>query len=292
VSVARPPRTQSAPIFLFSLLLASLLIGAAAVSVARAEDGAGLSVEVIDSSASATPTGTTTPTPTPTFSTTVGGVSTTDTGAGTNAAGGGTGAGTAQPGSSTSPSGPSDSSVAGVLYVSGLAWTYTPSLNPLDGSLNLRFTVRNVYRETLSPTATLWITQIFGGPVDVPVIVAVDKLAPGETRTVEANFHGLAQWTVLSAHATLAVPGKGQMELAPIGRDAMIWFLPWFVVLLVAVGAAWILWRRVRPGLAASAAGAGPVPGPPGATVTQGTGPVAQESGPLSEGTSPTREAP
>jgi hypothetical protein len=37
------------------------------------------------------------------------------------------------------------------------------------------------------------------------------------------------------------------VELAPISRDAMIWFLPWFIVLLIALGAAIILWRRLRP---------------------------------------------
>jgi hypothetical protein len=223
-------------------VLASLLIGAAAVSVARADDGTetgtGLSVEVISTS------------PTPSPSTTVGGISTTESGTATSGTVGSTDGGTASGGTTTSggtSTTPSDSGVAGVLYVSGLSWTYVPSLNPLDGSLNLRFTVRNVFRETLSPTATLWINQIFGGPVDAPVIVAVDKLKAGETRTVEAAFHGLAQWTVLSGHATLSVPGTGAVELAPISRDAMIWFLPWFIVLLVALGAAFILWRRLRP---------------------------------------------
>ena len=241
MSVARPPRAQSAPLLVVGVVLASLLIGTAAVSVARADDGneigTGLRVEVIGSSASATPSAT--------YSTTVGGVSTTDTG--TVGAGGGAGGGTTQPGSTTSTTGTTDSGVTGVLHVSGLSWSYTPSLNPLDGSLNLRFTVRNVFRETLSPTATLWITQIFGGPVDVPVTVAVDKLKAGETRTVEANFHGLAQWTMLSAHATLAVPGTGEVVLAPIVRDAIIWFLPWFIVLLAALVATGILWHRLRP---------------------------------------------
>jgi len=239
VSSARPPRAQFAPLLLVGVLLASLLIGAAAVSVASADDGTdlgtGLSVEVIASSASATPTST------QTSSTTVGGVTTTDPGTNGNATSGGT----TQPGPTAS--GTADSSVAGVLYVSGLSWSYTPSLNPFDGSLTLRFTVRNVFSETLSPTATLWINQIFGGPVDAPVIVAVDKLKAGETRTVEATFHGLAQWTVLSGHASLSVPGTGAVELALISRDAMIWFLPWFIVLLVALGAAFILWRRLRP---------------------------------------------
>jgi hypothetical protein len=144
--------------------------------------------------------------------------------------------------------------VAGVLYVSGLSWTYVPSLNPLDGSLTLRFTVRNVYPRTLSASAGLWINQVFGAPIDVPVTVSVDNLKAGETRTVEATFHGLAQWTILTGHASLTVPGIVDQQLvAPIARDAIIWFLPWFVVLLTALGAAWILWRRLRPGRAAPA---------------------------------------
>jgi hypothetical protein len=254
VSLARPLLAHTAPLLLVGAVLASLLIGAAAVSVARADDGTeigtGLSVEVISTS------------PTPSPSTTVGGISTTEGGTATSGTvGGTTTTGTTTSGGSSTT--PPDSSVAGVLYVSGLSWTYIPSLNPLDGSLTLRFTVRNVFRETLSPTATFWINQIFGGPVDVPVVVSVDTLRAGETRVVEANFHGLAQWTMLSAHATLAVPGKGQVELAPILRDAIIWFLPWFIALLVAIGGAVILWRRLRPTSAAAAAG--PRPGPDGA---------------------------
>ncbi len=237
--VVRQQRAQSGPLALVGLLLAAILIGAGPVSVAAADDGrdigTGLSVEVIESSAS--------PTPSSTRSTAGGG------GGGTNngTAAGVQTTGTTGPSSSTTTSVTTGSSVDGVLYVSGLSWSYAPSLNPLDGSLNLRFTVRNVYHETLSPTATLWINQIFGGPVDVPVIIVVDKLNAGETRTVEASFHGLAQWTMLSAHATLAIPSKGELTLAPIGRDAVIWFLPWFVVLLAAAAAGWILWRRLRP---------------------------------------------
>jgi hypothetical protein len=58
----------------------------------------------------------------------------------------------------------------------------------------------------------------------------------------------------VSGHATLSVPGTGAVELAPIARDAMIWFLPWFIVLLVALGAAFFLWRRLRPRRASVAA--------------------------------------
>jgi hypothetical protein len=202
---------------------------------------------------------------------------------------GSTDGGTASGGTTTSggtSTTPSDSGVAGVLYVSGLSWTYIPSLNPLDGSLILRFTVRNVYHRTLSASAGLWINQVFGGPVDVPVTVPVDNLKAGETRTVEATFHGLAQWTVLTGHATLTVPGLvDQQTVAPIARDAVIWFLPWFVVFITALGAAWILWRRLRPVRQVMAG--------PDELLRQahGTRPVAEGTGPVAEGTHPT-EAP
>ena len=240
MSAARPRRAQSAPLVLVGAVLASALIVAAAVTVARADDGTigtGLNVEVLASSASASPSS----------STTVGGVSTTDSGTGTNGTvGTSTTAGTSTTGatSTTSP-GPG---ITGVLYVSGLSWTYLPSLNPLDGALTLRFTVRNVYQQTVSATAGLWVNHFLGSAIGAPVTVAVDKLKTGETRTVEATFQGVAQWTLLTGHASLTVPGLvDQQVVAPIARDAIIWFLPWAIVLLVAALAGLILWRRLRP---------------------------------------------
>ena len=199
---ARPQGSPAAPLVFAGAMVAALIMGVAAISVAWADDSTDVSVEVIASSA--TPTAT----PTSTSSSTVGGASTTNPGTGTGVV---TQPGTTQSGSNPSPTSPTstDPGVAGVLYVSGLSWSYLPSLNPLDGSLTLRFTVRNVYSETLTPTASLWINQVFGGPVGVPVAVPVDTLKAGETRTVEATFTGLAQWTMLSAHATLALPSKG-----------------------------------------------------------------------------------
>jgi hypothetical protein len=246
VRAAPPKRSQGNPLLLAGVVLAGLLIGIAG-TVARADDGTGLTVEVIASSATPTPTPTPTPTSTrnpsatatgsATYATTVGGVSTTEPAP--------TGTGTA---------GSGQSGTAGVIYVSGLSWTYTPSLNPLDGSLTLRFTVRNVFSQTLSPTASLWVNQVFGGTVGVPVTVAVDKLKPGETRVIEATFSGLAQWTVLTAHATLTIPGTvGEVVVAPIGRDAVVLFLPWFSVLIAGSVAGWFLWRRFRKGRVAAA---------------------------------------
>jgi hypothetical protein len=232
--------------------LASALIAAAAVTVARADDGTigtGLNVEVLASSASASASP----------STTVGGVSTTDSGTATNGtvgtttttttAGTSTSAGT----STTAPA----SGITGVLYVSGLSWTYLPSLNPLDGALTLRFTVRNVYQQTVTATAGLWVNHFLGGAIGAPVTVPVDKLKAGETRTVEATFHGVAQWTLLTGHASLTVPGLvDQQVVAPIARDAIIWLLPWAIVLLVAAVAGLIVWRRLRPRPSVAAAAA------------------------------------
>ncbi|HSK34498.1 MAG TPA: hypothetical protein VK903_13540, partial [Propionicimonas sp.] len=117
-------------------VLSSALIAASAVTVARADDGTigtGLNVEVLASSASALASP----------STTVGGVSTTDSGTATNCTVGTTTTTTTACTSTSAGTGATAtaSGITGVLHVSGLSWTYLPSLNPLDGALTLRFTV-------------------------------------------------------------------------------------------------------------------------------------------------------
>lgn len=221
----------------------AVIATAASAAIALADDGDGgthLVVTVIDSSASPTATPTSSATSTGTASSTGGSTSATGSGVGTTAAGT-----TTQP---AATSGTPDASTApGVLYVSGLTWVYRASLNPFGGSLELRFTVRNVYSKAVDASARFWVTQVFGGPVGQPVDVAVAGLKPGETRTVAATVDGLAAWTVVSAHVTLTPPAKvGVLELGPITRDTVAWFAPWPVVLLVGLAGAWLVWRRVR----------------------------------------------
>jgi hypothetical protein len=134
-----------------------------------------------------------------------------------------------------------------VLYVSGLTWVYTPSINPIGGAVDLHFTVRNVYRRPVDASARLWVSTPFGGPVGIPVDVPVLQLKSGETRVISAQITGLAQWTMVSAHATFTPPQKlDGVTLSPLTRDTVIWFLPWFVLLVAGVAGAEYLRRRRR----------------------------------------------
>lgn len=138
-----------------------------------------------------------------------------------------------------------EQSIGGVLYVSGLTWVYTPSINPVGGTADLRFTVRNVYSQAVDASALLWVSTPFGWPVGIPVEVAVPQLKPGETRVIAAQISGLAQWTMVSAHATFTPPERlGNTNLAPLTRDTVIWFLPWFLLLTTSVIAAEYLRRK------------------------------------------------
>jgi len=231
-----------------------LLLGVAPTLAATAhpqdDDDVGLNVEVISSN----PTSSATATSTPSGSTTPA-ASTTPTSATTAPA-----PTTTAPGSSSTPStivSPGDEqTIGGVLYVSALTWTYSPSIDPLDGSVDLRFTVRNVYPGEVSGWARFWLTGPFGVAVGQPVEFPVEAIKPGETRLVTARINGLAQWTVVTASATFTPPATlGELKLTPLTRTTLVWYLPWFVLLLLAMVATGLVERRRRKLRRAAAAG-------------------------------------
>jgi hypothetical protein len=103
---------------------------------------------------------------------------------------------TATSSASTTPGG--ETSIGGVLFVSGLTMRYTPSINPLDGRVDMRFTVRNAYKKPLDGKATFWVTAWFGNTVGHQIEVSVPDIAPGETRLVTATIRGVGQWGILT----------------------------------------------------------------------------------------------
>lgn len=225
---------------------------AAVASAAWADDDTGgrnVSVAVVSSSATPSPTTTATSTSTPTDTST-----STDTGVPTS-----TDSTSTEPGGggNTGPGNGPSGSLGGILYVSGIGCNYTPSINPLEGTVDLRFTVRNVYSEPVSASASFWATNFFGSSIGAPLVVPIDALQPGETRMVSATLGGLAQWTVITAHTTFTPPVKvGDTALSPVSRDAVVWFAPWLFLLLTSVAGVWVLVRRWRGRPAPSAVAA------------------------------------
>jgi hypothetical protein len=133
--------------------------------------------------------------------------------------------------------------LGGMLSIGGLSSSYRPSFNPFGGDLELSFTVRNTSQSTVDATADFWMEGPFGLRISSADDVAVAALKPGETRTVSASLPGVGQWTILTAHTTFTPPETvDDVPLTPLTRDATVFALPWFVVLLVALGlAAWVV---------------------------------------------------
>lgn len=220
-----------------ALLLVGVLVILAIGTVPRAladDVGITVNVEVLGTSASATPVETVTAGP---------------TGSPTGGTGGGESETTSSPGSSSAPTptvGPGgETSIGGVLYVSGLTMTYTPSINPLDGRVAMKFTVRNAYTKPIDGTATFWVTTWFGNRVGRQVHVVVPAVAPGEIREITVSIRGVGQWGILTGHATFVPPPWiDGIPLSAVTRTGSIAYLPWFIVVVLSVGWAWLATRR------------------------------------------------
>jgi hypothetical protein len=256
--------TTTVPAFVGTALVVLLLSVAptlAATVHSQDEDDVGLNVEVISSSPTSSATGTPMPSGSATPTTAASPTSTTTTSTTPTSTTNGPAPTGAQPGGSPSPStvvNPGEEQdIGGVLYVSALAWSYSPSFNPLDGSADLHFTVRNVYPGEVTGSARFWVTGPFGVAVGQPVEVPVAAIKPGETRFVTARISGLAQWTVVTASATFTPPAAlGELKLTPLTRTSLVWYLSWFVLLLLAMVATWLVDRRRRQLRRAAHAGA------------------------------------
>lgn len=217
-----------------ALLVTGMLVVLAIGTVPRAladDVGITVNVEVLGTSASATPVETVTAGP-------------------TGGTGGGGASATASSGQSTSAPTPTvgpggETSIGGVLYVSGLTMTYTPSINPLDGHVTMRFTVRNAYTKPVDGKATFWVTTWLGNRVGHQVDVVVPAIAPGEVREITVTVRGVGQWGILTGHATFVPPPwLDDIPLTAVTRTGTLVYIPWFVVVILTGGWAWFATRR------------------------------------------------
>ena len=132
-----------------------------------------------------------------------------------------------------------------MLFISGLTMSYTPSINPFDGRVDMRFTVRNAYKKAVDGKAIFWVTAWFGNTVGHQVEVAVPDIKPGETRLVTATIRGVGQWGILTGHATFIPPKSlDQVTLTAVTRTGTIVYVPWFPAVCLAGGSAF--WFAVR----------------------------------------------
>jgi hypothetical protein len=234
MTLYRRPRliTAASAVVLFGFVG---LAGIASAASATADDTTGgIGITVTIEPAPAAP-GDTTPAPVTTTTTTVIGPS------------GGTGSTVPSTVVSTTPLGNTggitptadEYNLGGIVFISGLTSNYNPAVNPLAGTMTIRFTVRNVSDSTVDAGTRFWIT----GPANNTLgqsRVAVGALASGETRVVTAVVPGVGQWGVIGTHMTFTPPAEVDgIALVPVTRSGYSVATPLYVtsVLVVALGA-------------------------------------------------------
>src|SRR5262249_19793040 len=151
-----------------------------------------------------------------------------------------------------------------------IASTYHGSLNPLDGSLDVSYTVRNAGNVRLAARQKVEVSDIFGDvatkhPKDLPVLL------PGNAITLKTHFDGVAATVRLAPNGTLtpvAAADAGFTAPATTTSTGHTWAIPWsLLVVLFLVLLAWRLARRAQRRRREGLQGGPPGPGRP-------TGPV------------------
>lgn len=137
-----------------------------------------------------------------------------------------------------------------ILLVSGMDAEYLPSLNPLDGTTRVTYTVTNPGNVALSGTLASGVRTFFGIPVGAYTHDAIDELLPGSTRTLTLELHGIPPLIFLNPFLSLQPvaddPTLTAVQAVQTERDTVVIAIPWLIlgVIVLVVGA--ILWTRFR----------------------------------------------
>ena len=139
----------------------------------------------------------------------------------------------------------------GLLYASGLSASVSTNALPGNGPITLSVTVKNASDAEFDASARFWVDGPFGVRVADVGEIPVAGLGAGETRTVHLSVPNPGQWTFFTGHVTVSSPATvGGDTRNSVTRDASIFLVPWFSILLIGIPAAgwgaWSMSRRVR----------------------------------------------
>jgi hypothetical protein len=148
------------------------------------------------------------------------------------------------------------------LVVENLSVDYHGSVNPLDGEVDVTYTVRNEGNIRLGARQEVTVDDLFGtAATKKPRPIA--ELLPGNAVTFHQHFTGIAATLRLSADVKLTpvtpVGAEGAAP-APTTTTAHVWAIPWLLVLLLVILVAVIVVVRRRRRRAAEG-GRRPPPG-------------------------------
>jgi hypothetical protein len=153
------------------------------------------------------------------------------------------------------------------LAVENLSTVYHGSFNPLDGSLDVSWTLRNAGNIRLGARQKVSITDIFGRELDSRAGKLIQELLPGNAVRLHEHFTGVPATFRVGANVKVTPTepvGAAGTPPAAETYGSKTWAIPWTLLLLLLLALLlWRLYRRYRdsrqasPPMAAGGAGGG-----------------------------------
>jgi hypothetical protein len=162
------------------------------------------------------------------------------------------------------------------LVAENLSTVYHGAFNPLDGSLDVSWTLRNAGNVRLGARQQVSVTDVLGRELDSRRGKLVQELLPGNAVRLHERFTGVPATFRVGANVKVTPiepAGVAGKPPAPETYGSKTWAIPWTVLLLLLLALLlWRLYRRYRrreesPPMAAGGSAGGGGPGvPPGAS--------------------------
>ena len=136
------------------------------------------------------------------------------------------------------------------LVVENLSSDYHGSFNPLDGTLDVTYTLRNPGNVRLGARQLVAVHDLFGRTVAERKPRSIPELLPGNAITVHEKFSGVPATFRLGADVTITPLVPAGVSEAPPAKETVgthSWAIPWTLLLVVALAILlWRLYRRYR----------------------------------------------
>jgi len=136
------------------------------------------------------------------------------------------------------------------LTVGSISSSYEPTINPLDGTTTVTFTVRNSGNIALGGNMIVGVKTYLGISAAPIVREELAEMLPRSTRVITMTVPGVAQLGYLNSYVSLApVAAENTTNpgpLAVVDRDTVAIAIPWWLIIVIVVGAGIYLFLRVR----------------------------------------------
>ena len=136
------------------------------------------------------------------------------------------------------------------LTVGSIAASYQPSINPLDGTTTVTFTVRNSGNVALGANMVVGVNTYFGIGATAQRTEKLSEMLPRSTRVLTIEVPGVAQLGYLNPYVSLVPTAAAELSnpgpLATVDRDTVTIAMPWWLILILIVGGAVYLFLRIR----------------------------------------------